>query len=902
MRRNRIFGKAAALMLAFALVFPADAMALAAETESEEVVSTQEESTEESTETESAETESTETESTEMESTKMESTETESTQEETEGESDREPNEEEGNKIPETQTEEPETEETQTEEAGKQIPAAGLTLSSVASISQKAEDPSATIGQQGYSSLQEAIDNADGGTVVLQKDVEETVTISGSVTVDLNNHTIDGKRQDSVITVDGGDVVIKNGTVTGNEAAGTSSSGKGNGGGIFVLGGTKVRIIGCIVENNTAFTRGGGIAVSETYDNRYLETFVVEDTIVRGNTVSNGKSGKGAGIYLGIAVGCTLEEVEVTGNQVLTEGNSLTSGGGIYVFGSKAGNGENPVITLKGVECSGNVSSRGAEFYDSSRPDVTIVLQDCSFVGTDYSGAKPSVESAVYVDGEETGFSMKGCTISGYRGLTGSPVELRHKASITDCTVSDNEAAECGGIFYSGDYDWEGELALVNTVVTRNVATDGKKALSGGVAVKNGVFAQRETNGTYGAIYGNTTAGSNQANDLCVDYGIARVGAADAMRDPAREESFFADYVWKDYAAGNTYEDGFSKTFTDAPLALTAVENRKRDVAQIGGEIYQTLAEAVNALTDGSVIRLIAGENDDYGLTVDTDTIRVEKPVTIELNGRDIGPSEKILFEVEAKGILTLQGEGQVQGTIRILDGQAILSGSAAAKKVVQEGGSLLLNSACGPLELSLGEGKAASYGSDFAPEKITVNLAEEVLKAVNEGTAEKVVLLTPQEGADGSSLLEKITVSGWTNRLYRLTVLPSGEIVLQKDTTPAVYVNGISGDDSAYGLSVDTPVRTLKQAEAIAREKGYSRIYVTGTLSVSGEETWSLAEGLTVKRYPDYDGNLIAVKDGGSLTLDEGAVLQNNSRVDPDTNAHMAGAQSMWTKRGRLP
>lgn len=432
MRRNRIFGKAAALMLAFALVFPADAMALAAETESEEVVSTQEESTEESTETESAETESTE----------MESTETESTQEETEDESGGEPNEEEGNKIPETQTEEPETEETQTEEPGKQIPAAGLTLSSVASVSQKAEDPAATIGQQGYSSLQEAIDNADGGTVVLQKDVEETVTISGSVTVDLNNHTIDGKQQDSVITVDGGDVVIKNGTVTGNEAAGTSSSGKGNGGGIFVLGGTKVRIIGCIVENNTAFTRGGGIAVSETYDNRYLETFVVEDTIVRGNTVSNGKSGKGAGIYLGIAVGCTLEEVEVTGNQVLTEGNSLTSGGGIYVFGSKAGNGENPVITLKGVECSGNVSSRGAEFYDSSRPDVTIVLQDCSFVGTDYSGAKPSVESAVYADGEETGFSMKGCTISGYRGLTGSPVELRHKASITDCTVSDNEAAE----------------------------------------------------------------------------------------------------------------------------------------------------------------------------------------------------------------------------------------------------------------------------------------------------------------------------------------------------------------------------------------------------------------------------------------------------------------------------
>lgn len=82
--------------------------------------------------------------------------------------------------------------------------------------------------------------------------------------------------------------------------------------------------------------------------------------------------------------------------------------------------------------------------------------------------------------------------------------------------------------------------------------------------MKNSVFAQRETNGTYGAIYGNTTAGSNQANDLCVDYGIARVGAADAMRDPAREESFFADYVWKDYAAGNTYEDGFSKTFTDA--------------------------------------------------------------------------------------------------------------------------------------------------------------------------------------------------------------------------------------------------------------------------------------------------------------------------------------------------
>ena len=62
----------------------------------------------------------------------------------------------------------------------------------------------------------------------MQKDVQERITIDKTVTINLNQKTINGQQAGSVITITGGNVTIQNGTITGGYVE------NANGGGIFV--------------------------------------------------------------------------------------------------------------------------------------------------------------------------------------------------------------------------------------------------------------------------------------------------------------------------------------------------------------------------------------------------------------------------------------------------------------------------------------------------------------------------------------------------------------------------------------------------------------------------------------------------------------------------------------------
>lgn len=125
-----------------------------------------------------------------------------------------------------------------------------------------------------------------------------------------------------------------------------------------------------------------------------------------------------------------------------------------------------------------------------------------------------------------------------------------------------------------------------------------------------------------------------------------------------------------------------------------------------------------------------------------------------------------------------------------------------------------------------------------------------------------------------------------------------------------ALYLNGQSGDDNNDGLSPEKALKTFGKARDIAKsvKETIENIFITGTVSVEGEIS---LEGTKAKlvRHKDFNDYLLKVDgeatlknitidgnsknnkkiekslvyvDGGTLNIEEGAVLRNN-KIKPD-------------------
>ncbi len=128
-------------------------------------------------------------------------------------------------------------------------------------------------------------------------------------------------------------------------------------------------------------------------------------------------------------------------------------------------------------------------------------------------------------------------------------------------------------------------------------------------------------------------------------------------------------------------------------------------------------------------------------------------------------------------------------------------------------------------------------------------------------------------------------------------------------------YVDGINGSDSNNGENPAQAFKTFeKAAEVMAGYEG--TLYVCGTLSVEGTAAWKMKDGQTIKRYTgfeimgvDYDaftGDLVNVKNGGSLTLDssigmssEGTVSGSFIKVDEGGTLVLNGAKLAGNDNG---
>ena len=216
------------------------------------------------------------------------------------------------------------------------------------------------------------------------------------------------------------------------------------------------------------------------------------------------------------------------------------------------------------------------------------------------------------------------------------------------------------------------------------------------------------------------------------------------------------------------------------------------------------------------------------------------------------------------------------------------------------------------------------SFGDRFNADGLEFQLPKEVLIQLNAGTREDDYLLA--EGGDAAfKLLEN-------DKHYHVQGLDNSKVSLEKDgdrimlccQKAVVYLDPKKGKDENDGTSADKAVQTLdkalelyNQTDGLAEIRVLNTVSLTSDLSPSVKKTDSNAEGSNQESRPirfargaargtsfggalfDISGEkanvklsnvtidgknlsaaapLIQVSDGGSLTLEEGAVLKNNA------------------------
>ena len=135
-------------------------------------------------------------------------------------------------------------------------------------------------------------------------------------------------------------------------------------------------------------------------------------------------------------------------------------------------------------------------------------------------------------------------------------------------------------------------------------------------------------------------------------------------------------------------------------------------------------------------------------------------------------------------------------------------------------------------------------------------------------------------------------------------------------DLPDGIYLSQSDGNDGNTGLDRENAVKTFEQAKSLMEENSFDHVYLCGNYVIDGTEEWDL-DGKTLNRYgfisymidlkgensnltlsnividaentiknPDESetgDSIIQAFHGGSLTLNDGAILENN-------NAQMMG------------
>ena len=477
---------------------------------------------------------------------------------------------------PEADAEPPKTQQDDTEASKAKPTLLAAEDKGLLPAAEEVKNPAAKIGENAYATLAAAIEAAqDGDTIILQRDLTESVTIEGkqNLTLKLNGKTLTGKEGSApVIAVNGSNnLTVTGGTITGgtnggirienskdatidsctiqnNTTTGVSKNGTdvslGAGGGVYVRDGA-LTIKASTIQGNTA-TRGGGVYADHSTVNINKSTLQNNKANDVPSDAPASNKGVGGGIY-SFDCALTITDSTITGNEACghvglfryntTENtdrlvsSALGKGGGGICAVGKASN-----VTLSGATITDNKATSNQTNYlgvgagiDAEGGTLTVTKSNIS--GNNARGNGGGIFSA-----EGNVLNVSDTTIQSNQGDNGGGIHMGEKAvapapsqaTITGTKILDNESTGIqGGGVYVGT---RATAALTNCTVAGNKTTSmgggicgslcaitldnvqvESNTVTGNNSLGGGVFLQGNQNGESSLTLKNGTAIQNNS-------------------------------------------------------------------------------------------------------------------------------------------------------------------------------------------------------------------------------------------------------------------------------------------------------------------------------------------------------------------------------------------------------
>ena len=332
-------------------------------------------------------------------------------------------------------------------------------------------------------------------------------------TITMTGGTIGGTERDDANTASYGGGVYLDGnstfTMSGGEITGNITRTRGNGGGVYQLGGTFIMSGSAAVRGNTANVNGGGV-----YTDGGGKLSMSDSAVIAGNRVEHDTGGSGGGVY---AHNSTIDMTGGTIGGAGSDANTAPYGGGVYLYSRDS---YHSTFTMSGGAVCGNKSTGnggGVYVYDG----CTFTMSDSAEVrGNKISGSESSNTSnghggGVYVVNGT--FTMNGGAVCGNSAVkNGGGVYVNASSSGSAAFTMNDGASVCGN-----STPQDGGGVYVYKVGNGNVTftMEGGAEVRGNSAVKGGgVYMYNGTLDLRGTVTGNNASGADAGAGVYVRH------------------------------------------------------------------------------------------------------------------------------------------------------------------------------------------------------------------------------------------------------------------------------------------------------------------------------------------------------------------------------------------------
>ncbi len=580
---------------------------------------------------------------------------------------------------------------------------------------------------------------ANGGAIAMWQDAGDRPNLQSSLT--LNSVVFDANEATGVggaIVVDknAGDLVVNNGTFTGNTAG-------SNGGAIFNSANTEVKGGKFSGNSATSYFSGGGAIFNQA-------TLTVEDgTVFENNTAYVG--GAVSDVYNGESVTTTIKGAEFNNNHAIWDGGALATYAKVDISDSVF-SGNTAAVTAGGITGDASNSDGGGAIMVGGTSDVS--LTNVQFIGnesavrggaisarhgTNYSLDMDTVE---FTNNKSGNFG--GALASVYQGVV----------NINNGQFSGNEAAKAGGAIYIGK---DTNYGIVGGVTSTNhgiLNLSGENVFTGNTAGEKGGAIYADEGATIN-LSGTNTFSENTAGGVAND--IYNLGALNITGGTTTIGSGIDGTGSLNVSSGATLDIGTAKVVQDT-ITFDAGSTLKANL--LNTTSYGSLeANTING--NGAALSLTVGSAGDYVIAKGTGADSFADATVADTNSlydivKTSSDADTLTYTASVKAAEDIANDAGVSTqTASVLSTLANASNDAASQIALN-----LQN------ELAAGNKDAVeSAATDLAPtntstvHSVATTVHSQILGAVNNRLA------APSMGRSGGDLNAKF--GPWVQGLY---------------------------------------------------------------------------------------------------------------------------------------